>query len=164
MMERGITTSVATYWIHFFPWGPDIFWYLRDTMVKFLANTTLKPKLGFPKEGNEATGNGYCPPKNLFFVTRVGLTYDVLPKIDWGLLSNEEAGALGEMVVDTMLVRSILRLPALLVSPERSLQEQYNGRDGTAKWYAGFSYEVKTERIESPNLYVQIAERRLGAR
>ena len=159
MMERGISTSDATYWIHFFPWEPCVYWYLRDTMDKFLANTGLQPKLGFT--GNEPTGNGYCVPKSTFFITSVGLTYNVLPKIDWGLLTQEEVGALGEMIVDTLLVRGILRMPQMLVSPERSLEGQYAGRDGRAKWYAAFTYEVKTERKESSNLYVQIAERRL---
>jgi hypothetical protein len=162
MIDRGIATSDATYWIHFFPWEPAVYWYLRAHMVKFLASSTLKTKLGFVPGANQATGNGYTPPKNLFFVTYVGLTYNVLPKVDWNQLSTDDAGDLGEMVVETLLVRGILRLPQLLVSAETSLQGQYAGRDGKGEWYAGFTYEVKTERKHSSNLYVQIAEARVA--
>lgn len=158
MTKHGIFTSTADYWIHLHVWTADLFWYQAEVMRTFIRlNPHLKTKLGHSKD-QTATGNGYTIPKNSFFITRQGVSQDVLPCIDWKLLTDRDLSMWGELIVQSLITRRVLRLPDLLVCPDRTREGQNGGRDAVCKWHAPFSYEVKTDCTDTDNIYVQTEE------
>ena len=159
MPRHGIETSDADYWVHLHVWTHDLFCYQREVMLDFLR---LNPHLAIESNGKSKdgtiTGKGYLIPKNAFFIERRDCPPQAFPRIDWNMLSDRKLSAWGELIVRSLITKGFLHFPSLLVRAERTRDGQFAGYDAVCTWHGQFKYEVKTDRTDTPNIFVQTAE------
>jgi hypothetical protein len=162
MILHGITTSKADFWIHLHPLEKDdiptpaLYWYAVALCLRFIARNKLPIKIAESKDG-AATGSGYLIPKNSLFVTRrlIPQRYAALP---WTEMTDREAGLLGQDIVKLMIERNETTLPSRVFRHLESREDQYAGCDFELQAIDKTRFEVKTERVLSPYLFVQHGE------
>lgn len=167
MIEHGITTSTADYWVHMHPLEAKIYGYgvieMRrslppilpdDNAYTIVSKETYRLIDGKSKNGR-VTGRGYLVEKKFAWVRDV--PFDYLKGIPWAQLTDRELGLVyGEPVVLRLLNDSVIfpkmRKPFEFVKHKH---EQFEGRDLTN---GQITIEAKTEVVRSDNLFVQVYE------
>lgn len=157
MVEYGIGTTKADYWVHLFPSDRAVYWYRVEAMREYISITKPVVRLGHSKD-DSPTGAGYCIPKGLFFVTRVEVDERYFEPDNWETLSDRQAGRRGQHIIFVLIEHGIVKLPFARVKLLKTQAEQFSGRDYTVNYFETAHVEAKTERKESANLFVQTRE------
>jgi hypothetical protein len=169
MIEHGITTSTADFWLHFHPmqenkediWEPSLYWYHRETCLEYIETHRLELIDGRSKDANKTvTGAGYLIPKNSSFVRRVVLPKPCIKPVEWWAnLTDRQAGIRGQELIEVLAKRHIIDLPQRSAFGSlQSREEQLSGRDFRVRLSLETTYEIKTERVISSNLFAQRGE------
>jgi hypothetical protein len=158
MVEHGIMTSEADYWVHFFPLLKQVFWYRADHCRDYVRLKNLVETIGRSKDGS-ATGAGYLIPQNAYFVSSVAVPDKYVAHLDWRNLTDRESGFNGEAVVCAMLEHRVIVFPPMRAFALHDRESQNRSIDISTKYFGGVNIELKTERVDSRNLYVQTRER-----
>lgn len=157
MIDHGIGTTKADYWVHLFPVAERVFWYRVDHMREFLRLTNAPIIIGKSKDGS-ATGAGYLVSQNEFFVQYAGIPSNYLAGFNWRQATDRECGFRGEFVVDVLVEHRIVTVPILRLRNLRSQADQYESKDFKGSYFGDVYFETKTERAETGNLFVQSRE------
>jgi hypothetical protein len=158
MVRHGIHTSRADIWIHFFPREGKAFWYWRHHMITYLKESKLSGSIAFSKDGT-ATGNGIPVSKKLGFIQCCQVPAQMVDSFKWEGVTDREAGTQGEHVMDWFLSHGGLRFGGWKVRRMASKAEQMSFGDFELSFLPQPRVEVKTELVDSPNIYVQTHER-----
>lgn len=157
MIEHGITTSKAHYWVHLFPLLERVFWY-RVTHCKAYI-TLCKPPIhvGRSKDGTP-TGAGFLIPQSAYFVSFATIPDWYLNHIDWSALTDREKGLHGQEIVLTLIEHGLIKFPFGMVIARTERRSQNDGVDCEVKWRVSPKIEIKTELVTTSNLFVQNME------
>lgn len=158
MIKRGILNSKSEYWVHFHPKEYSIYYYYKNDLLEWIEEAKPKTVTGKSKDGS-ITGKGYLVPKSLPFISHIKVPRDIVDYFDWANGTDREKGLKwGEKAIRWCLSRKILTLPIWSASPIRDKDEQYASVDYQLRLRPSPMFEVKTETVESSNLYVQTHE------
>jgi hypothetical protein len=159
MIEHGITTSKAHYWVHLFPLLKAVFWY-RVTQCRAYI-TLYKPATQiFKSKDGTATGAGFLIPQAAYFVRSVTVPRDYLDHVDWPALTDREKGLRGQEIVLVLIEHGIVRFPVGMVTSRTERSAQNDSIDCELKWRVNPKIEIKTELVTTSNLCVQTLEGR----
>lgn len=158
MIAHGIMTSAADYWVHLFPLARLAFWYRCEHCRDYIRVHRLVETIGRSKDGT-ATGAGYLIPKNAYFLSRAEVPSQYVDHVNWRALTDREAGFMGEHILGVLIEHRIVSFPALRASVVRDAASQNSSLDLTTKYFGQLGIELKTERAETANLFVQSRER-----
>lgn len=162
MIQHGIHTSGADFWVHLHPLekpAPAIYWYAVRHMREHLTNVVALTN-GKSKDGT-VTGNGVLVKKNEPFIRRVNMPTAIAEYFDWGNGTDRQAGLLwGEQAMDWLLSTAQLQIPFFTASRLQGRRQQIHLGDFGVQFHMPevILAEVKTERVQSQNLFVQTAE------
>ena len=158
MVEHGIMSTQADYWVHLFPYSYEVFWYRVHHCRSYIERKN-PPMLPGKSADGTATGNGYLIPNNAYFVRNAEVPPQYLAHTDWRSLTDREFGFLGEEITDVLVEHNVIKFPASRPLPLRTIAEQFSARDLQIQWLHPLTAEVKTERHSGTgNLYVQTHE------
>lgn len=157
--EFGIGTTKADYWVHLFPLAsaPEVFWYRVDHCREYIERKKIVTTFGRSEDGT-ITGAGYLIPKNSYFVSVAKVNAAYLTGYNWKDMTDREFGFAGEAIVGTLMEHLIVKFPVCRVSTLRTESAQFASTDFVAEWMVPFHIEVKSERPNSSNLFVQSHE------
>lgn len=158
MVKRGIFTSQADFWIHFFPIQRMVHWYRVFEAQRLIEHEKL-PLIAGKSANGEITGAGYLVKKLLPFIHSANVPAQYVDSVEWRVLNDRDKGLFGERVVDYLIEDQIVKFPSRKACHERTKEGQYAGIDGTLVYLPAWRWETKTECFASPNLYVQDMER-----
>lgn len=165
MIEHGIHTSTADYWVHFFPLEKAVHWYRVEHMLDYIRLNKPKPMQGKSKDGT-VTGEGYLIPRTVYFVRYDSVPDDIIDAYDWTRMTDRECGFFGEHVVSVLAELSIVKVPIFRLVSLRSRTDQLQSKDFKGQFFGDLTFESKTERprVETidnkrlRNLFVQTKE------
>ena len=165
MTEHGITTSKADFWIHFHPLEtrnashcPSVYWYAVAHCREHITKQGT-PIDGRSKDVNRTTtGAGYLIQKNSLFVVRQVVPVGYATDYRWRDATDREAGMLGERCVQLMVMKREIWLPERQLKRLNGRADQLNGCDCELVVASTLRFEIKTERVQSENLFVQCGE------
>jgi hypothetical protein len=162
MIEHGITTTKADFWIHLFPLEARAHWYEVQEMRDHIERTNIPISIGHSADGTK-TGSGYLIPRHLSFVARAEIDPDrFLDHFDWVNATDRESGFEGERVICRLLEHRIVRLPFCRAHLLLTEIAQLQGVDGDLEWEPRWTWDAKTERPRKEawgrNLFVQHSE------
>ena len=159
MIEHGIHTSVADYWVHVLPVQRWVSWYRRDHMLAHIAST--KPPVHFARsKDGTSTGAGYLVPRTAPFILRGLIPPRLIDGHDWEGMTDRELGREGEALAYRLIENNIVRFPMVRVTRLRSKADQCSGKDCVVDARPHWTLEIKSERPPngSVNLFVQTQE------
>jgi hypothetical protein len=154
VIEHGITTTKAHYWVHVFPRLRRVFWYRVAHCRVYIEQRKLVETIGCSKDG-AATGGGYLIPQDAYFVRSELIPPSYLDHTDWVALTDREAGLLGQEIGLVLIEHRVVAFPAAFVTALQSRKAQYDGIDCQICWMQKHTVEIKTERVTTDNLFVQ---------
>ncbi|MCO5144581.1 MAG: hypothetical protein M9895_00230 [Aquamicrobium sp.] len=159
LVEHGIHTTKADYWIHLFPLEEPcrVYWYRVELMREFLRISKTPVTLGKSKDGTP-TGARYLVRRDEFFVNSEVVPAWVVEGQFRSDMTDRELGFRGELVILSLLERRIVSVPVLFVTGLRSREDQFDSKDFQGTYFRDVSFETKTERVKSENLFVQSRE------
>ena len=160
MITRGITTTEANFWVHLFPLEYAAYWYTVRHMQEWLKKASHVERIGRSKDGSE-TGAGYLVKKDTPFIRRVTVPKKMIDAFSWRDATDRQIGLLwGEQVIDWMITTNALHIPYFTASRLDKFSEQLSMGDFGIKFCMPtvLLLEVKTEVIDSGNLFVQTKE------
>jgi hypothetical protein len=162
MKEHGITTTKAAYWAHLFPNLEMVFWYRVDHCREYVRLNKIPVTLARSKDGTP-TGAGYLIRQDTYFISSAKVPSRYIDHVnDWSKLTDRELGLRGEAVLGALIEHRIIFFPLVRADSARDEASQYNSVDLMARYMPSlpdFKIELKTECLESGNLFVQIKER-----
>lgn len=159
MVEHGIHTTKADYWVHLFPLAERVYWYRVDHMREFIRLTKPAVIIGKSKDQNRTpTGQGYLISQNEHLVSYAGIPSNYLAPFRWRDMTDRECGFAGEYLVDVLVEHRIVSVPIFRLRSLRSKADQYEAKDFKGEYFGSVFFETKTERVESENLFVQSRE------
>lgn len=155
MNEHGITNTKAVYWIHLHPLEPAIYRYSVSDARAYIFQ--VSPRLITARSRNGLpTGEGYLFQKNLSWIQRKQLEQYWVAGVDWRNLTNRESGMdHGPRIVCQLITAGVF--PDLQGEIEQldSFEAQIKSTDISV---GGVLCEIKTECVETLNLFVQRGE------
>jgi hypothetical protein len=157
MIEHGIYTTKADYWVHLFPLAERVFWYRVDHMREYIRLSNPPVVIGKSKD-RTPTGAGYLVSQDEFFVSYAGIPSSYFHRFDWRAATDRECGFRGEFVVDVLVEHRIVTIPAFRLRSLRTKADQYESKDFKGSYFGDLYFETKTERAETGNLFVQTRE------
>jgi hypothetical protein len=158
MVEHGIRTSVATYWVHFFPLKQRVFWYRVDHCRDYIDSYKPEHKPGKSKDGT-VTGAGYVIRQDAFFISSADVPKKYLVGKNWIDMTDRQAGFDGEYIVRVMHEHRVFVFPIHRASALRDQASQFKSVDVETGYFGRPTFEIKTERFDSANIFVQTGER-----
>ena len=134
-----------------------VFWYRVALCRSFIA--LYKPPLfiGNSKDGSP-TGIGYLIPQKTYFVRAATVPDDYVESVDWPTLTDREAGLRGQEIAFALIEHGVVKFPSLFVAPLNDRSAQNDATDCQLRWLRNAKVEIKTERVTTANLFVQIRE------
>jgi hypothetical protein len=157
MIEHGIFTTKADFWIHFFPLEPAVYYYKVSDCLEYIRTRNLAPIDARSKNG-QVTGRGYLVPKSAPFLKHRRLDPGRVAHINWNTLTDREFGFyIGPALVIEWLRNGIFHEFTGEIKVLESKDDQFSGRDisfGNGKGSA----DIKCERPVTINLFVQDQE------
>lgn len=157
MIDYGIHTTTADYWVHIFPLAERVYWYRVQHMLEFLRLAKKPLTIGKSKDGTP-TGAGYLVSQDEYFVSYAGVPSNYLGSFRWREMTDRECGFAGEHLVDVLVEHRVVTIPAFRLRNLRAKAEQYESKDFKGSYFGDLYFETKTERAESGNLFVQAKE------
>lgn len=159
MIEHGINTTTADYWVHLFPVElvATVYWYRVDHMREYLRLKNPPIQAGKSKDGS-VTGAGYLVPKDAYFISYAEVPEHFVCGFRWGEMTDREFGFTGEHVVDVLIEKRVVSIPAFRLRNLRRRDDQFDAKDFVGSYFVDASFEAKTERVHSRNLFVQSQE------
>jgi len=157
VIEHGIFTSKADYWVHLFPLKGRVFWYRVEHCQYYIRTHKIEPINGASKDG-EITGRGFLIPQRVSFVAHASVPNDLLHEINWRGLTDRQCGYHAELIVSIMVERGYIKFPILRCFYQPDRQSQFDGIDFIGRYYAEFALDVKCERKTTDNIFVQSQE------
>jgi hypothetical protein len=157
MIEHGITTSKAHYWVHLFPLLERVFWYRVTQCRAYVTLTKPAIYIGKSKDGTP-TGAGFLIPQAAYFVSAATIPKSYLSHINWPALTDREKGLLGQEIVLVLIEHGVIRFPFGMVTARTERSQQNDGIDCELKWRVSPKIEIKTELVTTSNLFVQNME------
>lgn len=159
MIEHGIWNTTADYWTHFLPPDLALYYYLVRHCRDYIKERDLRPTDGHSKNG-AITGRGYLIPKTADFVMKCGIRKSYVADVDYLRMTDREFGMWGQRIAELMILRGEVNFPQFKLTKLTSRADQFAGTDlELNREPPRFRIEVKTERKQTPNLFVQSAER-----
>lgn len=155
MFEHGITTSDAYFWLHLHPFDCCIWYYKREVCLRWIKDEAPQLVGGKSKSPDApVTGAGYLLPKRMPWIGFIEIdSRFFLPWRDQDM-TDREWGKRGQKIFEELLHYEILQLPLKHDLTIASTKEDQLRRDYTI-CSAAADYELKTERRQTPNLFVQ---------
>lgn len=158
MVKHGILNSKAEYWVHLHPKEYSIYWYARTHLLEWIKEKRPKVVDGKSRDGS-ITGKGYLIPKSLPFISHIPVPREIIDYFDWDSGTDREKGLKwGERAIEWCITRKVLTFPIWSASRIREKSTQYASVDFQLPLRPNPTFEVKTETVESANLYVQTHE------
>jgi len=154
MIEHGITTTKAHYWLHVFPLLRRVFWYRVVHCRAYIEQRKLVETIGRSKDGT-ATGGGYLIPQDAYFVRSETIPPSYIDHADWPSLTDRQAGLLGQEIGLVLIEHRVVAFPAAFVVALETRKAQYEATDCQVRWMQKQTIEIKTERVTTSNLFVQ---------
>ena len=157
MIEHGITTTRAEYWMHLFPLLYRVFWYRADQCRAYIKFYKPPLKIGNSNDGT-ATGHGYLIPQSAYFVQSEIVPRSYLDHVEWRTLTDREAGLRGQEIGLTLIEHRVISFPPFLIRRRDDAESQRAAIDCELCWRVNVGIEIKTECVEFSNLFVQHRE------
>ena len=157
MIEHGITTSKAHYWVHLLPLLSKAFWYRVTHCRAYIALYKPAIHIGKSKDGTP-TGAGFLIPQAAYFVLAAPVPGSYLDHVNWQALTDRETGLRGQEIVLVLIEHGIIRFPFGMVTARTERSAQNDSIDCELKWRISPKIEIKTERVTTSNLFVQTME------
>lgn len=158
MIEHGITTTKAHYWVHVFPRLRRVFWYRVAHCRAYIVQRKLVETIGHSKD-DAATGSGYLIPQDAYFVRSELIPPSYLDHADWMALTDREAGLLGQEIGLVLIEHRVVALPSVIPITLESRKAQIDdATDCEVRWLQKYTVEIKTENVTYKNLFVQRRE------
>lgn len=157
MFERGIFTSKADIWVHLFPKEYKAYWYWVRHMREYLKESKIAGAIGRSKDGT-ATGNGIPVSKTLPFIQCLQVPRQMIEYFKWQEMTDRQSGIQGEQVIDWFFSHGGLRFGGWKIRRMDTQKEQMEFGDFEMEFFPRPKIEVKTEMVESGNVYVQTHE------
>jgi hypothetical protein len=160
LVEYGITTSRAHYWVHVCPDDSALYTYPRKRMLALMAKYETK---------TIASARGHVVPILQNLVHNGGIIWPCDLPFDWfkqfgfsAAASDHDVGKIAERCFKTAVSDGFFRLPVAVEFAEE-IQDQYQGFDFRARLHANPALiEVKADIVGgvwgSGNLFVQTHE------
>lgn len=161
MIERGIHTTLADFWIHLHPCDEPawVYWYSVLTMRRWIQLTKPAEHIGRSKDSSRTeSGRGYLISKNSPIIDSSYVPPCFVNWFVWDKGTDRENGLYGELVIIALIEQGIITLHRK-VSLSNSSKEQYSGIDGSVEWHKPSTWEAKTETYISNNLFIQTREK-----
>ncbi|KKL53635.1 hypothetical protein LCGC14_2273440, partial [marine sediment metagenome] len=154
LVEYGITTSKADYWVHVVPPAKAIYVYKRTAMLG-----SIKRNMNKFEQREIVSARGWIVPKTMKFIRKVGLPAAWF--VDWTTVNKESDHAVGEYCEHVCFDACEQGYFPFRVEVEYidDLSEQYEGCDLRAR-INPIRIEVKADvkAADTPNLFVQTHE------
>lgn len=157
MIEHGIGTTRAHYWVHLFPLLRRVFWYRVAHCRAYIEFYKPALKIGYSKDG-APTGAGFLIPQSAYFVQSIDVPERYVAAADWTSLTDRESGLRGQEIAHVLIEHRIVTFAPWLALEASSRLEQLDAIDCKMKWGQQRTIEFKTELCTTANLFVQKAE------
>lgn len=154
MVEHGITTTKAAYWLHFHPLDCVVYYYAVVGFRELIERVRLEKRNAY--SGGRCTGHGYI-------LSKEKVASSVVPErfvegVDWKNLSGRQKGlyegqprAMG-IINECLWILPRLARPFAIVADKASQFEAFDADNGEVR------IEIKTDCTETPNIFVQTHE------
>jgi hypothetical protein len=160
MIEHGIWTTKADYWLHLFPLENVAFLYRPRDCREFIEEKKLPVIFGRSKDPERSvTGAGYLIRCDTFFIRPFSIPSSYLTHVDWEELTDRECGVEGQRIAEILMALGIILVPFRTVEPTNSKTDQLASKDVRLVWREISTIEIKSERPRTRNLFVQRGER-----
>lgn len=151
LREYGLLTYTSSHLAHLFPLVRRVWWYERQECIDYANRNSLPEILNKRK-----TGTGLLIPKNAPFLKMVITPIEIVGDTEtWKNLTDRERGLRGEPIVRQLIKAGLINVPPISAQELRTKQAQFSGKDIAV---IPATFEVKTETVQSGNLFVQLRE------
>ena len=160
MIEHGIHTTTADYWVHFIPPDFTLYYYQVRHCRDYIKQYNLPLVGGSSKDLNKTvTGRGYLIPKTADFLMGHRFRKSYVADVDYLAMTDREFGMWGQRLVDVLISKAEVWFPPFQITKLTSKADQFSGADLLLnREVRQLRIEVKSERKQTANIFVQSAE------